>query len=387
MIIQVTGADTINKGGELMLRAVVAQMGGDHEIAVRPGIGSFLERGRIGTYQYVENPGVPRAVVSAVDRALPAQVRTKIRERYGLIFESDVQAVLDASGFAYSDSFALARSKNAADHLERAARVGKKVVLLPQAFGPFTSKEHRREFERIMRVASLIFARDQVSEAHLAEIGAPAERVVRAPDFTCLLSSAPAQRTPSRTALIVPSAKMLTHAEGPVRDAYLPYVVEAARSLLAAGLDVKVLVHEINDLEIARRTADAIGRSPEVIEGLDALQLKTIIGTAHVVVASRFHALVGSLSQAVPSLGVGWSHKYAELFGDYGQANYLRSPVDGVPPGEILGDLLQPSEHERVSRHLAACSETQRAETKAMWAAVYSTLGLPPREARRARSA
>lgn len=48
-------------------------------------------------------------------------------------------------------------------------------------------------------------------------------------------------------------------------------------------------------------------------EEMEAEQIRAFIGKCRFLVASRFHAMIGSLEQKVPVLLVGWSHKYQEV--------------------------------------------------------------------------
>jgi len=58
-------------------------------------------------------------------------------------------------------------------------------------------------------------------------------------------------------------------------------------------------------------------------------------------VASRFHAVVGCLSQSVPTLAFGWSHKYRELLDDFGVAERLVTAESD--PHAAITDLLSDS--------------------------------------------
>ncbi len=78
------------------------------------------------------------------------------------------------------------------------------------------------------------------------------------------------------------------------------------------------LVHESrNDRAIAERVSARLGGVP-IVEESDPLAIKGILGACKASVGSRFHGLVSALSQGVPALAVGWSHKYRMLFRDYG---------------------------------------------------------------------
>jgi len=46
--------------------------------------------------------------------------------------------------------------------------------------------------------------------------------------------------------------------------------------------------------------------------------LRALLGGCRFLVASRFHAMISGLSEGVPSLLIGWSHKYLEVLESFG---------------------------------------------------------------------
>lgn len=57
-------------------------------------------------------------------------------------------------------------------------------------------------------------------------------------------------------------------------------------------------------------------------------RLKRLIGTSYALIGPRFHAIVNSLSQGIPTMGMGWSHKYVHLFQDYACEDLLHNLAD-----------------------------------------------------------
>ena len=53
-----------------------------------------------------------------------------------------------------------------------------------------------------------------------------------------------------------------------------------------------------------------------------AADLKAILGCMDAIVASRFHSAVGGLSKSVPTLVIGWAHKYHSLMKRVKQEQY-----------------------------------------------------------------
>lgn len=151
MFIELKGVQFENKGAELMLLAILQRLKPEFpqgKFVLEPREGDYEKRAALGLYQKFEGkPGSGRLV-----EPLFGLIPERYRKRYGIVRNREVSVVLDASGFAYSDQWGLEKTRDAA----RAAREWKKqdttLVLLPQAFGPFTSHRIKREFASL-RVA------------------------------------------------------------------------------------------------------------------------------------------------------------------------------------------------------------------------------------------
>ena len=128
-------------------------------------------------------------------------------------------------------------------------------------------------------------------------------------------------------------------------------------------------------------TNDSRSRSPRraavipILKEDDPLELKGILGASRAVVASRFHALVSALSQGVPAVATGWSHKYTELFEDYGFPEGLLSIDDDAARVDAMLDRLVDADASRtISMRLLEHSERLKARSEDMWSGVQSVI-------------
>src|SRR5262245_25087034 len=159
MIIQILGVDPNNKGSMLMLEAICSQLRGafpDARIAVPITIPAEL---RLNYGLWSALPTSFRCLdLAQVSGFLPLRARSAL----GLVAESELDVVLDASGFAYGDFWqALKLNRRLIRPLPRWRRRETTVVLLPQAFGPFTTAKIRRSMRMVIDGADLIYARDR----------------------------------------------------------------------------------------------------------------------------------------------------------------------------------------------------------------------------------
>ncbi len=377
MIIGVSGCGTVNKGSELMLLAVrehYQPLKGRIRLAVEPLFGSYEKRTAYDLYHKLPATRLGRSALATW--LMPPS----FRNAYGLVAESDVDGVLDISGFRLGDQHGPRPCERMAQNVRRWKRRGKPVILLPQAFGPFSSPRIRAALQVVLDNADLAFARDKASFQHVSESAGENGRLRLAPDFTCLVEGRlrPDYPLDRRRACIVPNELMIELTNESAGRAYITFLATCIRILWQRGLEPFILLHStVGDPNLAERVCETAGRDTEVVRESDPIVLKGILGNTEVVVGSRFHALASALSQAVPCLATGWSHKYASLMADYDCADCNVEPV--LSEGEIdakLGRLIEEPERSDLLSRLTAAAERQRRRVCEMWTEVDRVLGV-----------
>ena len=369
MLIEVTGVNTWNKGAELMLVAVrerLAQHAG-LRLAVDPWFGTYAERARYGLWLRADIRKMGRS------KAALALMPPSFRRQVGLVHGDELDAVLDASGFAFGDQHPPERAEAFAGRVEAERAAGRPVVLLPQALGPFETPRAAAAFRRIANAATLMFAREEASLAFARAAAGPGARIEQAPDFTNLVK--PARSAPaSDLAWIVPNHRMIEKAKTAAEaDAYLPLLAACIHRAEARGFTPRVLIHGRDDAALLAPLADAAGKPLDHVMLEDAVEIKRALGEAGLVIASRFHALASALSQAVPAIATSWSHKYEMLFQDYG-CGALVLPVPAAP--ERVDAAFEAALAPGLADELRAHGAVLEARTRAMWTEAERALGL-----------
>jgi colanic acid/amylovoran biosynthesis protein len=364
MAIDIRGTSTVNKGAQLMLEAVVSRLGSRFELTAAPQNSEYAIRSRLGLRQTLHDYLRPQSSI-ILGNLVPSALLT----RYGLVPDKSITGVVDASGFAYGDPFELRRIKREAIFGKSKVSSGVPIVMLPQAFGPFREPKKREWAKRVLNQANLIFARDRISEDYLKGLKLDSD-IVRCTDFTIGLRPEPVSSiSDAAFGIVVPNSKMISSGIL-TKEQYLFLLTGYMEALRAQGLAVVIMVHETGDGAFARELK---GRSEATIfEHQDPLVLKAVLGQAEFIISSRFHAVVGGLSQGIRTVALGWSHKYRELLGDFGVEQWLASvedsPVSVVT--ECMGDKSGLDSVE--SRKVELISEVSE-----MWRRTEAALGAP----------
>jgi len=308
----------------------------------------------------------------AVARRVAPRPVDRLLARSGWTTRRDVDALIDASGFALSDQWGARKAEQRWAVIWAYASARKPVVLIPQAMGPFTDLETARAASRILRAADLVWVRDRRSLAHARELVGDLASVAWAPDVT-ILESGIAPASAAAAVVLVPNGRLLSHG-GWDRSDYVGALVEAGRIARAADRDVEVLLHtsEALDRALGAEVADALACT--VVHEPDPRVIKGRIGTAELVVGSRFHALLGALSQGVPAVALGWSHKYEELFADFGVPHLAPVGRERTTTPEVVREVLAAPGPTRAA--IAAHLPELRAQVERMWTSSLAVLGI-----------
>jgi len=379
MNVEIIGTGFKNKGAHLMLIAIVQELsrwGEEMRLAIRTGGGQDREGKELGLYQ---KPEASESCLGGLVSGIRFGKRT--REEEQILLDREIDTVLDASGFKYSDLFGHRSILDRARKIARWKKSGKRIVLLPQAFGPLEAPRVRKAVHILAGHSDLIFARDQDSFDHLTGLVGQRENIRMSPDFTNLVKGSPPPQFKdlSQRACLIPNTQMVARTSPLTGRSYVPFVAGCARFLMDAGLDPFILLHETGkDGVLARQVLDLAGADLDIIEEADPLHIKGIIGNCRLVVGSRYHALVNALSQGVPAVATSWSHKYECLYAEYGTPELLIADLDfesrALP---VLRKLTDPAYYDETTRTLERSAQANIERTKGMWREVRDVLLAP----------
>ena len=390
MIIEIRKAGFVNKGAELMLHAALQKLQSRYPDATFV-MAPTTEKSDHPYRKFVKLGFFPKASLwrygiqwGNLANLAPRQ----LREMYGVVLDREVDVVIDAAGFAYSDQWGDEPSIELAQSAKAWKKNGTRVILLPQALGPFTTEKIQAAMKAVVDNVDLVFARERVSYEHLTRLTGERDNVRQAPDFTNLISGVlPADFDIQQNRFcIVPNCRMLDKTDQQTRDAYLPFLITCTRYLLEKDAKPFVLVHEgKGDLALAEKVSAAVGGIPIVRES-GPLEIKGILGACSGTLGSRFHGLVSALSQGVPALATGWSHKYQMLFEDYGFPEGLVQVT--ADEAEIKRKLdLVTDDSARIAALIQTRTTALKQQSEQMWEQVFAVTDACQRNRRSAGAA
>lgn len=377
MVIELRNLGFTNKGAELMLLAILERIRKNYPksrfvMSPTPTSGSrpYL---RIATEGIFLKASLSRYGIQWGDLAM--LVPAKLRDSYGLVLDSEIDLVLDCSGFAYSETL----GKNPLRELDAATNRwfsrGTKIVLLPQAMGPFQTKASRKILKRIAPRCTAIFTRDETSYQALRNAVHEVENISVYPDFTALVKGVCPRYFSSEhfRVAVIPNSRMLRDTELAVASQYENFLLSCLTLLKSKNEAPFLLVHDNNDVGLASRLAENAGVNM-LIEH-NPIALKGILGQCYATIGGRYHGLVSALSQGVPSLATTWSHKYIELLADYGfEEGLLLVNDEESALSQKLSLILDPDSNNSLRGHLLQRAGEICHRAEQMWDRVYEII-------------
>jgi polysaccharide pyruvyl transferase WcaK-like protein len=234
--------------------------------------------------------------------------------------------------------------------------LGVPVVKLAQAVGPFREFLNRLSASLFLKKCRHIFARGEKTAEFLQDLGYPAEKTDLVADVAFLYQP--------EFSLSLENEERVDALLKKIQDARKPVIVFSPSILVDTqskkkGLDYAAKFYELvqelgadryhfvfipnasregsdkkhnNDLLALvemRQRAQAGALSAEALQAIDwvdydinTASIRAIISTADVLVTSRYHAMISGLCLAVPTVVIGWGHKYKETMAYFDLGQY-----------------------------------------------------------------
>jgi len=366
----VTGGNFLNQGAYLMLVAagdgVRQRLGAQPVIPIR--FGTQRQKSWIGydTLLAEERFGFFPRLGKGGDGSW--------RDRLPFVTASDIDAVLDITGFAFGDQWADAPLMRRAKNYEMWQARGVPVYMLPQAFGPFNQTAQPAELA--VRSSRIVHARDRDSYSYLESLlsAGDASKLRLSPDFTLGVPGTEPSRHSNLDdfSVIVPNWNIFKRGTSEQASSYISCLNEFAGALQRGGTTVVGVCHEGRGdkqiLEEVRKNFPGM----EIVDGLDGQELKWLLGRAKVVVSGRYHALVSALAQGVPSVLHGWSHKYKWLAEDFDCVDMIGDPYAGRQEVDQL--VARATAEEGLRQRISVAAESVKKRNDEMWNEIRTDL-------------
>ncbi|MFB9051449.1 polysaccharide pyruvyl transferase family protein [Formosa undariae] len=375
MYIQVDNAGFINKGAQLMLRATIDKLYKEDKKKYKVVAGRnclFTDQSQIRKAGLYQIPNFKRFKITIDDF-----ISEYFLQKYGLVKETDIKVILDAGGFQFGDQWISFYSEKylteIKEYYSKKKKNGVKIIFLPQAFGPFNDELSKEVMKTVFEYGDVFYARDKTSYKYITELFPNSDKIKLAPDFTCLFEADIPSKLFKKVKggiCIIPNSKMLTHTDDKVGDKYLSYLSDLIVHFKNINEKIILLNHEGNDdwelIKQLEKNLDGYNNYL-VLNNLDAIEVKGVIGNSKLLISSRFHGVVSGLNQSIPTFCTSWSHKYEELMKDYGFENNILAMDDFIFEIKKITNFLDADLNSSSSN-----VENIKEQTEDMWKEVIS---------------
>jgi len=230
------------------------------------------------------------------------------------------------------------------------------VVKFAQALGPFNGFLNRLAGRLFLKKCDKIFARGKQTFGYLQTLPGISRKVVLTTDIAFLQKkgdslscevSGPfgsllkalhdAKSKGDKIIGVCPSAVLAQKCDSQKKD-YRDIIAKICAALITAGYVVVLFPNATrgnttklrnNDLPVIKNIFDRLAESKfksfvyKADFDMNADSIKELISLCNAVAVSRFHAMIASLSIGIPTLVMGWSHKYYEIMSEFNLEKYV----------------------------------------------------------------
>lgn len=299
---------------------------------------------------------------------------------------SQCDIVIDEAGISFVDSRGFVMNTYAFVCAAVPMLCGVPVVKYSQALGTFKNGWNRFLAKWILPKIKLICARGKITQENLAGIGVTenvklcADGAFSMPDSEFWAEKVEAQCSDSaffrkRVVALSISSVVQGKCEKLGRD-YRGCMVQFINWLNEQDYNVLLIANAAregsekprnNDLIICTEVYNAVRDKTKVMwepREMAPEEIRELLARCEVLVASRFHAMIGALEKCVPVLLIGWSHKYKEVLDMFGLGEYAVDfsalDLDALKI-KFMGFIKESTNiREKISRNLPQVLESSR---------------------------
>lgn len=221
----------------------------------------------------------------------------------------------------------------------------KKTVKNTCSFGPMKSKTNQKSAAFACRhLFDVVSARETKSRDALIDDAKVKKEILLSPDIANMMTFSKGRYGDEKVIGISTSHQIIRQWKG--EESYVDCIVRLCKHISQTyGISIVLIPNEVqplpdfNDITVSLEIQDKLnieGIHVEIIDSahMSSTELKNVIASCEVIIASRYHSCVAALSSGVPTLVVGWHYKYEELLHWYGQDEW------GIPTDECTSHKL-----------------------------------------------
>lgn len=262
----------------------------------------------------------------------------------------EIDAILDVSGYQLSSKFDDSSVYRNIRYFKKGIDRKIPIILLPQSFGPFDYKDSTiaNLIAETLSEVNLVFAREMEGKEELEKIKTrndirlSMDIVVQSKtiDWNNIFVSEPTLEYLKISTIenvgIIPNCQTTIHGNEEEILALYKCIIE---KLLKMGKEIYIFRHS-DDLELCKKIYFMFSQEQHchlIEDDMSCLEYEAFVRQFEFIIASRYHAIVHSYKENIPSIILGWAVKYMDLASSLGQEQY----VFDISTDFIIEDILK----------------------------------------------